>query len=101
VIDAQLEPVPILRQQLQESHAVVVGVKDGLAGVAAIDDVVARGFGPLPTASTTGHDQSPPQHGRTRPFIESRQDTDAAIKCNTARPAVRFILQSHIPVTLQ
>jgi hypothetical protein len=55
VVEAEGEALAVVGQQAKEVSVVIVIDEDGVAVVTSVKDVVAGGFGPLPTASKARH----------------------------------------------
>jgi hypothetical protein len=58
VIMPNVEAVAVACQQLKEVEPVLVVVEDGLAGMAAIEDVVTDAVGPQVAAGSARHAES-------------------------------------------
>jgi hypothetical protein len=55
VIEPDAEAGAVAGQEAQEEGSVLIVVEDGLAGVAAVEDVVTGGCGPKASACAAGH----------------------------------------------
>lgn len=73
VVEPPLEAVAVAGQQFEEVAAVLVVVEAGLAGLAAVEDVVAGGSGPLRAASGAGHDGTPRGFWVADPLLAPRR----------------------------
>jgi len=72
-VQPPLEAVAVAGQQFEEGAAVLVVVEAGLAGLAAVEDMVAGGSGLLRAASGAGHDGTPRGFWVADPLLAPRR----------------------------